>query len=208
MVFWLLILDMLWEIIKENRPKQPLPRFPWWFTILDLGTAATAAGIIGSLLIARNQFARSTRPSLGFRGAADKDSTRIALQSRWTVNLINGGPGPCVILRCEWRYTIAGERSQDAWTPWEELVAGLARDGLVYGRHYHALHLTAGGVLPVGADPSLVEIAAFSERALSQLQDVEVRIQVVDLVGDVHERSNSMMHSAHAITGIPRNPSP
>ena len=88
---------------------------------------------------------------------------------------------------------------------WDDVIVSLKQHGLDSGRHYALGYVTPGAVLPVSvsADPNhQVELAAFSERALVILRDVEVRIRVVDSAGDTHERICSCLYSAHAVTGI------
>lgn len=203
--FWFMAADVLWEVVKENRPKTRSPGAPWWFTVFDLSTAVTAAGIIGSLLIARTQFARTIRPALGFSSNQLPVSALITLPSRWTASVTNGGPGTCTVLRSEWRYALFDEPIEDRWLSWQDAVEALAQRGLDYGRHYYLLHLGPSAVLPGNANHRL-EIASFSERAVSMLRTVELRIQVVDLVGDVHERIGNCLYSVHPITGIPLLP--
>jgi hypothetical protein len=206
-LFWFLMLDVVWEVIKENRPANPSPPLPWWITVFNLNTAATAAGILGSLLLARTQFARAIRPSLGFNNTAQvtlTSSKRLTLPCRWTVNMINAGPGTCTVVRCEWRYAVADEELEDLWMSWDEVVESLAQRGLVYGKHYYLVQLGPGAVFPVSSDPDHeLEIACLSERAVSLLRALELRTRVIDMAGDIHERVGHCMYSAHSITGIP-----
>ena len=204
-VFWFLIVDILWEVVKENRPANPSPPFPWWFTVFNLSTGVTAAGIFGSLLIARSQFARAIRPALGFFQDERAGSIRVTLPARWTVRMTNGGPGACTVLRCEWRYALSGQEPEDSWLSWQDTIAGLTAHGIAYGRHYYLINLGPGAVLSGNASQQL-EIGSFSERAVSALDSLEIRVQVVDLAGDVHERIGDLLYSARSITGIAPEP--
>jgi hypothetical protein len=204
-VFWFLIVDILWEVVKENRPQDSSPPFPWWFTIFNLSTGVTAAGIFGSLLIARSQFARAIRPALGFFNDERAGSIRVTLPARWTVRMTNGGPGACTVLRCEWRFALFGEEAEGSWLSWQDTIAGLTARGIAYGRHYYLINLGPGAVLSGNASQQL-EIGSFSERAVSALETLEIRIHVIDLAGDVHERIGDLLYSARSITGIAPEP--
>jgi hypothetical protein len=200
-VFWFLIVDILWEVVKENRPQESSPAFPWWFTVFNLSTGVTAAGIFGSLLIARSQFARAIRPALGFFTDERAGSIRVTLPARWTVRMTNGGPGACTVRSCEWRYALPGQEAEGPWLSWQDAIVGLKASGIAYGRHYYLINLGPGAVLSGNASQQL-EIGSFSERAVSVLDSLEIRINVIDLAGDVHERIGDLLHSARSITGI------
>jgi hypothetical protein len=200
-LFWFSIVDIIWEVIKENRPRNPAPPFPWSVTLFSLSIGVTAAGIAGSFLLARSQFARATRPVLGFFQDERDAGTHLRPKSRWTVRITNGGPGACTIQRCEWRYTLVGQETGESWLSWQETIDGLAVHSLAYGSHYYIINFGPGAVLSGNVSQQL-EIAAFGAWAISVLESFEIRMRVVDLAGDVHERTGDLLRTARPITGI------
>lgn len=201
-MFWILMLDLVWEVTRQNMSPEARLEWPWRFTLLDVSTSGTAVGVLGGFLLARTQFIRASRPALGWTGYSRPQSDNMTLASKWIVHVHNGGPGVCTALKVEYRIAVNSERSREPgpWSTIGAVVSELAKIGLELGKHYSVNEQTPGAVFVVMTDQnSQMELAAFGERALSVLQAFDVRLVVEDVVGEVHERVIRCLYSAHRV---------
>ncbi len=198
-VFILLLCVLSWEIVRMNIDPVLQSQWPWRLKLLGVAPSATLAGVAGSLLLARNQFARSVRPSLGGAGDTLGAGKMMGKRAAWTVYFHNGGPGLCVITGIAYRVTFSGdgESNIDHWVSLPDVYNLLSDRGLKRDVDYAFQVLGIGAPLPPGrsSDPKS-ELMALSTRALSVIQGIDMRVRVTDIAGDSHERTIRCLQAA------------
>jgi len=179
----LLFLVLVWEVLRQNMCPNV---WPWSIAILGVAPAATLTGIFASLLIAREQFARSMRPNLTWSCRFDSEG------SAWLLYLNNFGPGPATIEQITYSVTImVGTEEKKANDVSHRQVVEVLRElGLEEGRDYNLELITSGAALPVVKQREEgFEFAAFKPQALDRITRLTFRVRVIDVMGDHHEKS-------------------
>jgi len=204
---------LLWEVLRDNVDEPVRHTYPWRLTFLGVDTTATLAAAFIGLVVARGQFARTVRPTLGY-------STRATIGELlggsggpgWTVKLYNGGPGKASIHRvdywCEPRDPAA---PSPEWLSRSAVQQRLGALGVVAGTDYALAWFGAGAPLPEGAAAGVeadgVEVVSFRAPFREALSHFDVRVRVVDVAGDIHERILGCIYTSSGQTG-PTAPSP
>ena len=187
MVLVLLLGVLGWEIVRQNLAHD---RWPWSITILGIAPAATLCGVFASLLLAREQFARSMRPNLQW--STQLRQNEVLGQPAWTIYLMNVGPALAHVDAIEYTIVAVGRTGMVVRKSVSqgEAVRALDYCGLVPDRDYHLEMITPGAPLPVVKQRSEgIEFGAFTEAAVSRLRQLNFTITVVDTMGDRHIRS-------------------
>ncbi len=186
------VMDLTWEVLRANLDAPQRTQWPWRLTILDPATCATLAALLTGILVTRNQYALSTLPLLSW--AAHRGNSDYIVDSPQTVRLCNAGGGRAVVKRVEYRLQESPRPDEpnprlSPWLDWYATIAALKGIGLRMGQDIHVLELGKGAVIPLTARPSDgIELVSFGARGLERLDHLDMRIQVVDALGDVHER--------------------
>ena len=203
----LLAIVLLWEIVRQNMSPQSRGGYPWRLHFLETSTAASLFGACAALALAREQFARSVRPALGWFGFTNVKSDFITEPVAWTNYVSNGGPGRCVVVEAKYRFALfpqiddgsAPPEWQNRWIPWRELVRHLGHLNLVLDRNYFLTTFGAGTVVAqVGNSSQERPFAVWDTKSLAILQVLDVRLTVVDLAGDTYVRILRLLHIAPA----------
>ncbi|NAS22871.1 hypothetical protein GT755_14370 [Herbidospora sp. NEAU-GS84] len=189
-----LLINLIWEIIKNNLDPDIRKQWPWRLIILDLSATATLAGIIATLILARIQLSKSTHPYLTW--TAHQEPSRFIQNSQRTLHLKNAGPGRAIVHDVKYRYSLSGESNNNAdplstceWQSRGDVVARIENAGLSHHADFAILALHKGaGIPPSGASDPGTEIVALNNKAMSVLARLDMRLQVVDTAGDRHER--------------------
>jgi hypothetical protein len=188
----LLCLLLVWEVVRQNVSPADQLRFPWRVTFLGVSTTASLAAGLAALILARNQFAHTVAPNLGY--PIRIQAGRLFISGEVTMWLYNVGPG---IARVESVEYLLVERTVgvdvgpgQAWLPIGEVRARLKSLNLEEGVDYMLHELSAGAPLPPVADheDSGFEMISVRRPFLSLLSRFEVRVRVQDGIGDLHER--------------------
>src|SRR5512140_2640101 len=100
----LLLALLAWEVVRSNVDEQLRRQYPWRLSFLGVETTATLAAAFIGLMVARGQFARTVRPTIGYStrpvtGELLKDPGGAG----WTVHLYNGGPGMAAVHQVDYR---------------------------------------------------------------------------------------------------------
>ncbi|MFE4962325.1 hypothetical protein [Streptomyces sp. NPDC056660] len=197
-VLWCLALLLLfYTLTRQNLPERLTHRWPWKLQLLDVQSAVAAVLATGGASLARAQYARTVRPTLGYfgrvyAGFAPHD------QLAWVCHMLNGSQDVAVIV--DIRYSIAytsaahagGARDSSEWVQHQAAVALIESCGLV-NREEFQLTLVGPG-RPVSGPPLLM--GWFTETAMGNLNNVFVRVRVLDRVGDTHERVINLLQGA------------
>lgn len=184
LLFLLLLLG--WEIIKENMIDGSARNFPFNITLLGVGITANLTGGLAALLLARGQFARSIRPTIGYN--VRPRSGEILAGGDLTVWLFNGGPGMSVVYSMEFRIQISPELGTP-WISYPSLLENLESIGLMEGQQFKLTRFGPGAPLPPvkhGEEGS--ELLSITGDFLRRITVFDIRIRVIDVVGDMHER--------------------
>jgi hypothetical protein len=187
----MLLLVLGWEVLRQNIGSD---KWPWTIALLGIAPAAALAGAFASLLIAREQFARSMRPSLSWSSQFQKNDDLD--DSAWTVHLMNFGPALAHLESVKYSLTVVTQLGviQKKDVSRREAMEVLNRLGLQEGRDYFLMLITPGLPLPVVKQRTEgFEFAAFKVEALSSIQKLDFRVRVIDMMGDHHEKSLPFM---------------
>src|SRR4051794_2867847 len=93
-VLFLLAENTVWEIVRANVNAEPRSEWPLRFSLVDLSTSVNLLGIGLGLLLARQQWARALRPTIGTginEGRRGEKDGRV-----WQIWMFNDGPGMAV----------------------------------------------------------------------------------------------------------------
>jgi hypothetical protein len=197
-LFGCLIVNLVWEMIRRNLESRTIGTWPWRLTLLDLPTTANLAVLIGGLIVARNQFAKTHSAIIGTSG--DTAPKSLYVNAQWVAHIKNSGPGLCFIDFMQFRYRLREASILDGhasrWMDWGEIILELKRNGLKHGRDYQLNQLGSGSVVP-GSSVPYYEIAAWTGRAMRHLSGVDMHIRYRDVLGDSYEMVHDLMYTAH-----------
>ncbi|WP_141983294.1 hypothetical protein [Saccharothrix saharensis] len=202
-VFAVLLGDLCWEITRVNVDASSQAGLPWRITLLGVPAAAALTGLVGSLVLARGQFARSVRPSLGWSGNTLGEGAMMGSKAAWTVFVNNGGPGSCVVEQIHYRLILHSDddrnslASHERWVTFQEVFDALNSAGLKPDDDFALSAVGPGAPLaPTNSTKEVREFAAFSKKALAVIWSFDARIRANDIVGDTHERIIRCLHAA------------
>lgn len=190
----LLTAILLWETIRGNMSAEARAGWPWRLQLMDIQALGSLLAVAAGAVLARAQFARATRPYVGWRASWVKGVLRPG-DPAWRVGILNGGQHLAVIESWHCRVVLKGAvDSPDArWASVHETVAELTGVGLIVEEDFRLIGFGAGFPLVGGGGYETVLMAAFSERFIERVQSVYVRARITDVVGDTHERTMDCM---------------
>ncbi|MEW2175904.1 hypothetical protein AB0890_06120 [Streptomyces sp. NPDC005406] len=166
--------------------------WPWRFTVLDTSTCAAVVALLTGIIVTRSQLSQTMRPALSWSGF--KGHSRELADSSRTVTLINAGGGRSVVHSVTYRIRAAEPFAADAailpgWLSRPQVITSLTALGLDPDEDYFLLHLGPGAAVPMtNTGREGLELLALGPRALERLTAFDIRVQVIDALGDVHER--------------------
>lgn len=206
-LLWLALLLLVQALIRQNLPDPLTHSWPWKLQLLDVQSAVAAVLATGGASLARAQYARTVRPALGYFGRVYADFAPRG-QLAWVCHMLNGSQDAAVI--ADVGYSIAytpaaqagGARDSSGWVQHQAAVASIEACSLVNQEDFH-LHLIGPG-LPVSGHPLLA--GWFTEKAMRNVDDVFVRVRVLDRVGDTHERVINLLKGANRLPSHPDPP--
>lgn len=182
------MLPLVYAIIWSNNQKH-LPQ------LLDVQSATAASlGTTGAAL-ARGQYARAVRPIIGWFARVTAEAApggRLA----WICYLVNGAQDACIVANVGYQVVFSNENassSSNRWQSMEEVASAIEARGLARRSDFHFNLIRPGR--PIAAD-GRIYVAWFTEAAMAEIRDVYMRLQVVDRVGDMHERVLVLLRGA------------
>ncbi|WP_406450504.1 hypothetical protein OG782_13105 [Streptomyces sp. NBC_00876] len=184
--------NLSWEIVKSNLNAGVRDDWPWRFTVLDASTCAAIVALLTGIVLTRTQLSQTMQPALSW--SAFKGRSSELANSLRTVSLINAGGGRSVVQSVAYRIQASPACPQRAaipagWMSWHAAVDSLGSLGLDGDRDYFLLHLGPGGSIPMSNNSREgVELLAFGAKALENLAVLDIKIRVIDVLGDVYER--------------------
>jgi hypothetical protein len=190
LILGVLVADLIWELVRTNVHQGENVGWPWRLTLLGVAPAASMAGVLTGLMLTRQQFARSVRPSLGWVGHGTDSSDLLKGIECWSVVLVNGGSGHCVVQSIDYGVCPTGSSARvDEWVGFDKAKQKLEELSLQWEGNVALEILGPGAPLTAAQDVrDGPEIAAFDRQAVERLRDVLVRVRVADVLGDQYER--------------------
>ncbi|WP_405012622.1 hypothetical protein [Kitasatospora sp. NBC_01539] len=203
----LVAVSMLLLVHNLVRKNLAHPAGIWRIELLDTQAAVAVVLASAGAVLARAQYARTVRPALGWSGRV---AAGLAPDGRlvWTCHVVNGSQDVAVVAGIDYRlaFTLAarsdGAPASTRWLSQEEVSAVLTARGLPAEGDF-MLSLIAPG-RPISVQ-GLMFVGWFTEKAMAEIENVFLRVQVVDRVGDTHERVMALMKGA---IRVPRTPDP
>lgn len=200
----LLTAVLCWETIRGNVQAGSRDEWPWRLQLMDAQALGSLLAVAVGAVLARAQFARATRPYIGWRGSWVKGVLRPGAPA-WRVGILNGGQHLAVIESWHCRVVLKGTvDSPDApWASVHDTVAELTGAGLSAEDDFRLIGFGAGFPLVGGGGYETVLMAAFSEHFVERVQSVYVRARIMDVVGDTHERTMDCMKGLTPVSEAP-----
>ncbi|WP_369265220.1 hypothetical protein [Streptomyces sp. R35] len=195
-----MFIDLIWETVKVNLDKDLRTEWPWRFALLEPSTCAAIVTLLVGVIVTRAQLSMTMHPVLSWT-AGPWRSDALAEPKR-TVRIVNGGGGRSVVRSVRYRLQVnqtqsSGTEVPTGWCSWQEAVGALNRAGLVWMDDYFLAHIGSGASIPMTTDTRQgMEILALGANAVGRLSRIDVRLQVVDVLGDVYQRDLNCIRPA------------
>ncbi|MFJ1752212.1 hypothetical protein [Kitasatospora sp. NPDC088134] len=192
---WLLFLH---TVVRQNLHGRSLEQWPWDLDLLDIQSATALAVSVSGAWLARAQYARAVRPTIGYFGRVMADIGPTG-QLSWAIHAFNGAQDVATVTALDYWVTFtttaraAGAVDSAGWGSVSEATNAIAARGLT-DREDFALDLIGKG-RPIPGQ-GLMFIGWFNEKAMNEVEEVFVRLRVIDRVGDTHERTLALMKGA------------
>ncbi|MEU6368275.1 hypothetical protein ABZ876_21640 [Streptomyces sp. NPDC046931] len=187
----LLSLMMFWDMAKENVSPALEGQWPWRFELLAPEALSNLLAVSLGFVFARAQYARTVRPIIGWSGRVSAGSHAMHSKHVWVIEIRNGGMHSAILESADYCVQPKGEHIPAADVPWqgyEATVSGLESLGLQIGKDFDLNPIGPGSPLVVSGSGHGLYTARLSVPAISLLDNLYIRIRVIDAVGDTHER--------------------
>ncbi|BAJ73194.1 retron-type reverse transcriptase [Microbacterium testaceum StLB037] len=174
---------LVWEIVRSNLDAATVSSLPFAPTILGVAPAATLVAAMTTLLLARTQYARVSRPYIS---GHSKGWIRVRRRRAWTLILQNVGAGVARVRSV--RYGIVPAAVEGwLWWPVPEARDNLAMLGLRPGVDFDLHEISPGFAMkPSMGIADGLEMFTLSERGSNALQVFAIQLEFEDQVGDVY----------------------
>lgn len=176
---------LIWEIVRENLSFQMLRSLPFAPSTVGIAPAATLAGVLVALLLARSQYAVVNLPYLTGHGtgwdARDKSS-------QWEMTIHNVGAGLARVSNVEYLVMVVGSADPREYVDVHGARKRLTSVGLTHGKDFAIHELSPGSPLkPSTERQNGFPMFELSRKAAGKIEAFEVRIAFTDLLGDQYE---------------------
>lgn len=194
----LALLLLCYTVLRGNLPERLTSAWPWKLKLLDIQSAVAAVLATGGATLARAQYARTVRPALGYLGRVI-DDVAPDNQMAWVCHLFNGGQEVAIVVSLTYRieYTPAaradGTTDPSDWVTHQVAAESMESRGLVHRKDF-ALPVVGNGRPIPGQQLAL--LGWFTEKAMRDVENLFVRVHVLDRVGDTHERVINLLKAA------------
>lgn len=186
-----LTLMVIWETIRGNLSPATKDDWPWRLTLLNQEALSSLLAVSLGFVFARAQYARAVRPIIGWNGYVSSGTYSMSSRFIWVVGIRNGGMHNATLESVEYQIQPKGEQvpaTDIQWQGYESAVADLEALGLHIGKDFDLHALGSGTPLGVTVDRDGLYAARLSVPAIALLDNIYMRIRVIDAVGDTHER--------------------
>ncbi|GGV99018.1 hypothetical protein GCM10010230_24010 [Streptomyces narbonensis] len=177
-----------WEVARANQTAAARTEWPWRLELLDMEPLGSLLAVAVGAVLARAQYARTVRPALGWRADWTTGHLRGGAPE-WQVGLLNGGSHTVVIEAYECRAVLRGDDPLHAapWTDVEGVAEMLTRAGFTAGEDFQLVTMGNFPLVGTGSYETTM-LGAFSQRFVDEVEALDIRVRVGDVVGDSHER--------------------
>ncbi|WP_433528879.1 hypothetical protein ACQPYA_21430 [Micromonospora sp. CA-263727] len=182
-IMCLLATNFVWESVRENVAETALAQWPLRFSLMDRPSTANLLGLFGGLMLARAQYARSIQPNFGYAWRAAGGDPYD-----WSLHFFNGGPGHAKILSVVYRvrFFLDPSDAEPEWIEMPDLQSMLASHGITRA-DADLLWLGRAPLVPQQRAEDGFLLGSFNYRALSLVDQLEIRILASDAAGDRHQ---------------------
>ncbi|MFI5668980.1 hypothetical protein [Streptomyces sp. NPDC051704] len=199
---------LVWEIVRGNMSEASRAHWPWRLQLMGAEPLASLLAVAAGAVLARAQYARTVRPALGWR--AEFVAGQLPGPGKdWSVGVLNGGQHNVVVEHVDYRLTLARDADaghpgeDDGWTGLAGVGEQLVAAGLRPTVDFRLVGMGAGYPLVATGTYETVGVGVFSKRFLDEVRAFHMRIQVVDSVGDTHERIVQCLEGARQAVVAP-----
>lgn len=188
MLLLLLTAVLGWEVVRANMTAEARSEWPWRLELLDMEPLGSLLAVAAGAVLARAQYARTVRPMLGWRADWTTGHLRGGVPE-WQVGLLNGGSHTAVIEAYACRVVLRGEDpgNTGSWTDVQGAAEILTAAGLTVGEDFQLVTMGNFPLVGTGSYETTM-LGAFSRRFVDEVEALHLRVRVVDVVGDSHER--------------------
>ncbi|WP_213012973.1 hypothetical protein [Paractinoplanes toevensis] len=182
---------LAWEVVRQNLPTDLIAHWPWKLRLLDLQSSATIVTFLALFMITRAQYAQTIMPIIGwgFKKIDPTDENAFRRPGEALRLAIYNGGGTAVVTSYMYRVALNEDAEPSSWASYETVRQYMDRANLTEHEDYYFSLVGAGFPLP---SPGSIGGAAINHyvrtAALHRFRVFDIRIQVRDVVGDIHER--------------------
>lgn len=202
---------LVWEIVRGNIPAEARSHWPWRLELMSAEPLASLLAVSAGAVLARAQYARTVRPALGWRSEFVSGQLPGTAKA-WSVGVLNGGQHNVVVDHVDYRLVLAADPAEGAgqeagqepeWTGLAAVGDRLAGAGLRATVDFRLMGMGPGYPLVATGTYETVGVGVFSKRFIDEVRAFYMRIQVVDSVGDTHERIIQCLEGAREAVVAP-----
>ncbi|MFG3640339.1 hypothetical protein ACGF3C_08740 [Micromonospora sp. NPDC047762] len=182
---------LFWEIVRQNLPAGMTSHWPWKLRVLDLQSAATIVTVFFLYLVTRAQYAQTVRPAIGWGiNLAESEEAAFPFSHEDNVlrlSIFNAAANLAIVRSVEYRIAFSGSENP-SWIGYDKLRSSLSTVGLLSHIDYFLYFVGEGYPLGTGTAERPSTGGTIKVDALLKFRVFDLKIQVIDAVGDVHER--------------------
>ncbi|MFE2547678.1 hypothetical protein ACFXGI_03880 [Streptomyces sp. NPDC059355] len=199
---------LVWEIVRGNMSEASRAHWPWRLQLMGAEPLASLLAVAAGAVLARAQYARTVRPMLGWR--SEYVAGELPGESKaWRTGVLNGGQHNVGVHRVDYFVVMQGDPSdgrpvpEGAWLSLGEAGERLGEVGLRPAVEFRLVSFGAGFPLVATGTYETIAVGVFSKRFIDEVRALHMRIQVVDSVGDMHERVIDCLKGARESVAAP-----
>ncbi|MFE2874967.1 hypothetical protein ACFXG6_23620 [Streptomyces roseus] len=198
---------LVWEVVRGNLPEAARAHWPWRLQLMPEEPLASLLAVAAGGVLARAQYARTVRPILGWR--SDYVAGELPGEAKaWSTGVFNGGQHNAAVHRIDYFVVMDGDAldgpvPESSWLDLRETGERLVAAGLQPARDFRLALFGAGFPLVATGTYETIKVGSFSKRFIEKVRALHLRIQVVDSVGDTHERIVDCLKGAREPVGAP-----
>ncbi|MER7467596.1 hypothetical protein [Streptomyces sp. NPDC097981] len=203
----LLTAVLVWEVVRGNLSEATRAHWPWRLQLMSQEPLASLLAVAAGAVLARAQYARTVRPMLGWR--SEYVAGELPGESKaWSTGILNGGQHNAGVHRVDYLVVMDGDPldgpvPDEAWMSLDEAGERLGAVGLRPTADFRLVTLGAGFPLVATGTYETILVGVFSKRFIDEVRAFHLRIQVVDSVGDTHERIVDCLRGARVAVAAP-----
>ncbi|MFD5555934.1 hypothetical protein ACFWIA_19105 [Streptomyces sp. NPDC127068] len=189
-----LALVLVWEVVRSNVTGELATQWPWRLRLMDMNPLGSLLAVAVAAVLARTQYALAVRPALGWRSGWGP-GTLGSEERTWRVGILNGGRQQAVVEAVDYRIVLA-DGTVFGWSTHAGALELLTRLGFVQDADF-SLHRYGAGfpLIPSGAYDT-VEAGEFTDLFVHEVEELAMRVRVLDGAGDCHERVMNLLKGA------------